>query len=411
MRDAGAARKNSFNGPIAGTDHLPAPRYHEHNGTFQLPSFSDLRVRFSCRAIPTFSKFQVRAAFDGQDDQHTKTTKQKPKTQSETTRIMKAIQFQFKKPEDISIVDIEKPIPADDEVLIKVEHSALDTAHLPCIEKEMAGYFVHKMSDPLFLGYHYSGKVEQVGSDVKDLTIGTEVFGFLQYVSGQTQGAFAEYITAKPSECAKKPSRITSSVAAASTTEPVTALQAIRDLGGLKKGSSILIVGAAGGVGSAAVQIAKQLGASVTAVCSAKDTDQVAKWGADNVINRSINPDYYNELVKKEEKFSVIFDTADALPAAATRLLEKNGAMAYPTPTMAFIWNKIMSIFNGKKSEFIMCESKKEDLDFVAKMLADGSLQVPIDSSFKVKDMADAMKKQKGRKSGRVVIQVDGGWE
>ena len=324
---------------------------------------------------------------------------------------MKAIQFQFKKPEDISIVDIEKPILADDEVLIKVEHSALDTAHLPCIEKEMAGYFVHKMSDPLFLGYHYSGKVEQVGSDVKDLTIGTEVFGFLQYVSGQTQGAFAEYIRAKPSECAKKPSRITSSVAAASTTEPVTALQAIRDLGGLKKGSSILIVGAAGGVGSAAVQIAKQLGASVTAVCSAKDADQVAKWGADNVINRSINPDYYNELVKKEEKFSVIFDTADALPAAATRLLEKNGAMVYPTPTMAFIWNKIMSIFNGKKSEFIMCESKEEDLDFVAKMLADGSLQVPIDSSFKVKDMADAMKKQKGRKSGRVVIQVDGGWE
>merc|ERR1712038_1124602 len=134
------------------------------------------------------------------------------------------------------------------------------------------------------LGYHYSGIVHDLGSKVTSPKKGAKVFGFLQYEPSQAQGAFAEYITVKPNECAilDKKSNITNEVSAASGTETLTALQAIRDFGKMGdngKGKSILIVGAGGGVGSAGVQIAKKMGATVTAVVSSKDVKN-AKSGA-----------------------------------------------------------------------------------------------------------------------------------
>jgi len=241
--------------------------------------------------------------------------------------MMKAIEFQFKSNAHKIVNDVTKPIPAKDEVLIKVVYSALDTAHQPILDKEFpTAYFIHKVNTrtPLYLGYHYSGIVESVGSDVvmndSDLKKGTAVFGFLQYVPSQSQGAFAEYITVKHNECSIKPKNVSFEVAAASTTEAITALQAIRDKGGLKSRSesnsksteqqTILVVGAAGGVGSAAVQIAKHLlGAHVTAVCGSKDVQTVKDaYGADVVIDRTVEPNYMKRLLKenKTTKFDVL---------------------------------------------------------------------------------------------------------
>ena len=339
---------------------------------------------------------------------------------------MKAVQFQFGSG-DHTVVEIPKPDPAPDEVLVRVKFSALDTAHHAVLQKEMSSYFIHSLSTkaPLYLGYHYAGTVEAIGENVTNLSKGRNVFGFLQYEPSQTQGAFAEYITVKSKDCAIKPESVTDEVAAASTTESVTALQALRDLGGLhdKHNSDnkvvqqrVLINGAGGGVGSAAVQIAKKMGAHVTAVCSTKDVDKVQKWGADVVVDRTKEPNFLPTMLVKQKQdkthvFDIIFDVPNMLPASATRLLHpRHGVLVNTIPTATMLWNKIKTIFSSKTVAFVECHSKESDLVLVGQWLEDGALKIPVDSIYKVNDLRAAMKKQAGAKEGRVVIQIEDGW-
>lgn len=332
---------------------------------------------------------------------------------------MKAIQFKFKAhPNDHRIVDeVPKPIPAKDEIVVKVKFSALDTATEPVISKEFpVAYLLHKLKNPLYLGYHYSGTIDAVGSQVSDLKEGDDVFGFLQYNSSQSQGAFSEYIAVKHDECAVKPKVVNFDVAAASTTEPVTALQALRDNGGLStesdKEKKVLVVGAAGGVGSAAVQIAKNLfGAHVTAVCSTKDVEKVrSTFGAQVVIDRSVDIDYVQKLIKEEARFDVILDCPCVLPSSAANLLEPSGTIVTTAPSGTMYLNQTKLMCSSKNASWIMCESNRKDLNIVGELLSQNKLIVPIDSRFNVKEMAMAMAKQAGRKNGRVVIQIENGW-
>lgn len=327
-------------------------------------------------------------------------------------KLMKAVQFKFGGGHSIAS-DIPVPTPDNDELLVKVQYSALDTAHKGVLGKEMMGYFVHSRPEPLYLGYHFTGTVEATGPDVTDKIKGTEVFGFLQYEPSQKQGAFAEYIVVKEGECAVKPLRVSHAIAAASTTESLTALQAMRDLGGLKEGGgmSVLINGAGGGVGSAAVQIAKKLGARVSAVCSTGDVSRVEGWGADQVMDRRADPQVVSTLERSGDRFDVILDGANALPSSATDLLKPGGALVNTVPTPTFFWNRLKTVFSSKKVAFVECRSKHEDLRLVGEWLADGDLLIPVDSTFKVSRMEDAMKRQEGRKNGRVAIQVEGGWD
>ncbi|CAB9511967.1 furan-3-one reductase [Seminavis robusta] len=323
---------------------------------------------------------------------------------------MKATQFKFGGA--YSTVEIPKPTPANDEVLVKVIYSALDTAHDACINKEMMGYFTHALKEPLYLGYHYSGIIEATGSDVNDIAKGAEVFGHLQYEPSQVQGSLAEYITVKRSDCAIKPSNVPHATAAASTTEAITALQAIRDFGGFQKGQRVLINGAGGGVGSAAVQIAKALGAShITAICGTKDVAQVRSWGADRVLDRTTSPNYVKNLVEEEAQYDVILDAPNMLPPGGTRLLAPKGTIVNTIPTLTFLWNKIKFLFRSKNAGFVECHSKEEDLALIGKWLDEGDLTIPIDSTFPIKEMDAAMKKQAGKKKGRVVIKVADGWK
>eukprot|EP00980_Cylindrotheca_fusiformis_P003447 scaffold770_cov109-Cylindrotheca_fusiformis.AAC.14 len=325
---------------------------------------------------------------------------------------MKAIQFQFHSPKT-AVVDVPTPSVADDEVLVKVLYSALDTAHEAVVYRGISGYFIHSNNKkaPLYLGYHFSGTVEETGSEATtDFPKGSQVFGFLQYEASQKQGAFAEYVTVKKDALAIKPTSVPHPIAAASTTESLTALQAIRDNGGLKKGSSILINGAAGGVGSAAVQIAKALGAQVTAVCSAPDVDRVKSWGADRVINRTAEPTFVQNLAAESDRFDVIFDVPAMLPSAAMQLLRPEGVIVYVTPAWTMLWNKIKAIFSKKRVAFVECCSKKSDLELLGQWLENDTVKIPIDSTFKVSEIEAAVEKQNGKKKGRVVVQVENGW-
>merc|ERR1712076_126302 len=133
-------------------------------------------------------------------------------------------------------------------------------------------------------------------------------------------------------------------------------------------GKSILIVGAGGGVGNAGVQIAKKLGATVTAVVSGKDVDDAKNWGADHIINRSKNPHSLST-------------------GQSIKLLKKGGVVVNTLPNMSMLWGMIRTMFSSKSYSFVHVVSKRNDLELVREWMEQGSLKIPIDSVFKIKDM------------------------
>lgn len=328
---------------------------------------------------------------------------------------MKAISFIDAKP--TITVNAVKPTPKNDEVLVKVHYSALDTALDPVITKTFVGGMLHKLNDPLYCGWHFSGVVEAVGSSSKqvgeDFEVGTPVFGHLPYSSKTTQGSLSEYITVKSDALAIKPRTMTMDLAAAATTEPLTALQSLRDLGKLQPGGHVLINGAGGQVGSAAVQIARQLGATVTAICSTKDVAKVTKLGADSVIDRKKTSNVMAQL--SPNQFDVIFDTPGKLSARKMlKFLKPKGVYVNPSPDdmLDFLLGKLFTIFSSRSVKMIMVEPKKADLEQVGSWIEAEKLKIDVDSIHDVKDTATAMHRQKdaANKNGRVVIKVDGGF-
>merc|ERR1712113_329171 len=189
--------------------------------------------------------------------------------------------------------------------------------------------------------------------------------------------------------------------------EALTALQAMRDHGGLKKNKSILILGAGGGVGSVAVQIAKNLGAHVTGVCSTKDASRVKSFGADVVIDRTMT-----DVFTADTTYDIIFDTPSKYsPWRSFKYLKPKGTVVVTIPSMGLLTATILSLFNGKKASFVEAKSIDKDLEIVGGWLSSGTLKVDIDSTYSIKDIGDALKRQVDKaKVGRIMLEVEGGW-
>lgn len=327
--------------------------------------------------------------------------------------MMKAMQLTYKTSQ-AKAIEMEKPsvVDSSNEVLVQVKYSAIDTALESVVQKTFTGSFVHARTDPLVLGWHFVGTVVDIGAAgvVKDddlLAVGDPVWGFLQYDMGQRQGAFAEFIKVRHDHCGRIPNIASLETIAAASTEALTALQAMRDCGGLKEGKTILILGGGGAVGSAAVQIAKILGAHVTAVCSTKDYDRVKAFGADVVIDRS-----KADPLEGTALYDVIFDT----PAqySATKCMSKlqaKGTFVATLPSLSLVTGMILSFIRGKGVKMVQCNSNRADLDLVASWLADKKLSIDVDSTYDIKDLEKAITRQQDKaKVGRVVIRVEGGW-
>jgi NADPH:quinone reductase-like Zn-dependent oxidoreductase len=317
----------------------------------------------------------------------------------DTIMTMKAMQLTYKVGQ-AKIIDVEKPTVLPSDALVHVMYSALDPCLKAVVEKELSALFVHARTDPLILGWRYVGKVVEVGADVKDLAVDDQVWGFLQYEPSQKQGAFAEYITVNPADCALHPKNVSLDILAAASTEGLTALQAMRNYGGLEEGKSVLILGAGGGVGAAAVQIAKNLGAHVTAVCSTKDMDVVIDRTSDDPLG------------SKTATYDVIFDTPGQYSATDfIRKLKPKGSSVATKPSLSMAMGMILSLFNGKGSKFVQAKSNRADLELVGSWLSEGKLSIEIDSTHDVKDLELAISRNNERaKVGRVVIKVEGGW-
>lgn len=326
------------------------------------------------------------------------------------TITMKAVAMTFYTGET-SVIEVEKPkVDEPTDVVIQVQYSALDTATKQVVDKTFAGFFTHSRAKPLIVGWHYAGTVVALGSKVEHLTTGDQVWGFLEYNPQQKQGSFSEFVRVHADHCARIPDGVDAKLAAAAATETLTALQAMRDYGNLKESQSILVLGAGGGVGSAAVGIAKRLGAQVTAVCSAKDIQRVKNLGADVVLDRA-QVDVFSAEDNPPKLYDLIFDTPAKYSALQCfKHLNPKGSYVTTLPSFSLVAGKFVSLFNGKTSAFVECAPQRKDLELVGEWLADG-LIVEIDSTFPIRDMQSALARHgDSSKVGRVVIEVSGGW-
>lgn len=342
--------------------------------------------------------------------------------------MMKATAFDRKG--NTSVVQLEMPKPNKDQVLIKVLYSALDTSIESMTKRDFKSNFLHARTNPLVLGWHFSGVVETVGGDTTTsppFTVGDHVWGHLQYEPNQRQGAFSEYIVVSTSDCAKVPeTKVSLQTCAAAATESITALQALCDNGRLDKHNpeknkqkSVLILGAGGGVGSAAVGIAKILGVgTITAVCSTRDVQRVRNLGATVVLDRKqkTQQDPFAVARKAGVHYDVILDSPAMYSAsrALSVLRPTGGTFVATLPSFGMIWAFFGTCltFSKKRIRFVECHSTKDDLDLLGQWLEAGKLDIHIDSVFNVRALDDALRRQKSpQRVGRVVVKVDGGWD
>ena len=215
----------------------------------------------------------------------------------------------------LAVRDVERPVAGDGEVLVRVRAAGLDRGAWHVMTGQpylmrIAGFGLRRPKNH-GLGTELAGVVEAVGAGVTGLNPGDAVFGV-------GSASFAEYTVARPAGLAPAPANLTSEQAAAVPVSAVTALQALRYHGQLKAGQSVLVIGASGGVGSFAVQLAKAFGATVTGVCSTAKTDLVRSLGADRVIDYTTG-----DIAAGGQRFDLVLDIGGNRPVAVLRRLLK----------------------------------------------------------------------------------------
>lgn len=314
-------------------------------------------------------------------------------------------------PEVLKIEDLAKPEPKDDEILIKV-HAAIvsppDCAFRkaePFIVRFFAGFFKPKNTVP---GELFSGVVESIGKNVTRFKAGDEIFGS----AGMSLGAYAEYVCVKETEMlVEKPQQISHAEAAGIGDGPITALPFLRDSAKLEKGQRVLINGASGSVGIAAVQVAKYLGAHVTGVCSSANVEMVKGLGADSVI------DYTKEkFTSSEKKWDVIFDVVGKSSFSQCRdVLTDNGIYMTTIPDFGVMVRMMLSSKkSGKRAAFSAtgmrkAEDKTKDTIFLRDLVVEGKIKVVTDKVWPMKEIVEAHAYvESGHKKGNVVIDIEG---
>ncbi len=330
---------------------------------------------------------------------------------------MKAIvQDSYGGPAVLQLRDIDKPVTGDDDVLVAVQAAGVD----PGVWHLAAGrpYLVRLMGTGLrapkarVRGMDVAGRVEAVGANVASVKPGDEVFGACG-LSGD--GAYAEYAVVPAERLAAKPANLTFEQAAAVPVSACTALQALRDKGKVQAGQSVLVTGAAGGVGTFAVQIAKALGAEVTGVCSTTKLDLVRLLGADHVIDRTSQ-----DFADGTRRFDLIVDTAGNRPLSQLRrALAPHGTLVIVGGEGGNRWSggfgrqvvraPLLSLFVGHKLLALMANVNTADLDVVRDLIESGKVKPAVDRTYPLAQAADAIRYvHAGRARGKVVISVAG---
>jgi NADPH:quinone reductase-like Zn-dependent oxidoreductase len=325
---------------------------------------------------------------------------------------MKAIlHTKYGPPDELQFKEVEKPVPKANEVLIKIHATTVTTSdcnirNLTFVPKlfflPMRMQFGFTKPKNNILGLDLAGNVEAVGADVTRFKNGDQIFGTTE----PAFGAHAEYICLpEDGVLTNKPANMTYEEAATIPVIGNTALYFIRDLGNIEAGDKVLIIGASGGIGTFAVQLAKYYGADVTGVCSTANVEMVKSLGADQVI------DYTKEdFTQTGQTYDVVFDTvAKSSFSRCKSSLKKNGIYLVTIPKLAVLLQILWtSIIGSKKVKMGGAPAIIENLLFLKELIEAGKLKTVIDKRYPLDQTAEAFRYvEKGHKKGNVVITVE----
>jgi len=327
---------------------------------------------------------------------------------------MKAIvQDAYGPPEVLHLGEVERPVAGDDEVLVRVHAAGVDpgvwhlTAGLPYLVRLMGlGLRTPRVRVP---GNDLAGRVEAVGKDVRQFQPRDEVYG--RKPAGD--GSFAEYVAVPAGRLAPKPANLTFGQAAAVPVSGVTALQGLRDKGRLLPGQKVLVIGAGGGVGTFAVQLAKSFGAEVTGVCGPAKVDLVRSLGADHVIERSSE-----DFGDGTRSYDVILDTAGRRPLPELRrALTVRGTLVIVGGEGGDRWlggfdrqmlrAPLRSLFVSQKLQAITAKVQTRDLEVLRRLIEAGKVTPVIDRSYSLVEAPEAIRYlHAGRAHGKLVVTI-----
>jgi NADPH:quinone reductase-like Zn-dependent oxidoreductase len=324
---------------------------------------------------------------------------------------MKAIvYYNYGSPDVLKYEEIEKPTAGDNEVLIKVLAASVNPLDwrlmrgTPRIIRLLARLRGPTIKEPRRPGVDVAGQVEAAGRNATRFKPGDEVFGCCR-------GAFAEYACASESALVVKPASVTFDQAASVPVAALTALQGLRDKGHIQPGQKVLINGAAGGVGTFAVQIAKWFGADVTGVCSTRNVDMVRSIGADRVI------DYTREdSTRSGQRYDLLLDNVGNLSlSACRRVLNPHGrcVIAGAPKNVAIFFIRavtglVLSRFVSQKFVVFIAKINQEDLTTLHDLMKAGKVTPVLDRRYRLSEVPEAIRYlEEGHARGKVVITLE----
>jgi NADPH:quinone reductase-like Zn-dependent oxidoreductase len=332
---------------------------------------------------------------------------------------MKAIVYtEYGPPDVLQLKEVAKPAPKEDEVLIRIYATSVNYGDL--VARNFKEISPRKFNMPFLfwllakisfgirkpkisiLGSEFAGEVESTGKDVKSFKQGDQVFGYL----GQSMGAYAEYLSVpEDGVLAIKPANMSSEEAAVVPMGAIMALYLLREKGNIQSGQKVLINGASGSIGSAAVQLAKYYGAEVTGVCSTPRLEFVKSLGADKVI------DYTKEdFTQSGETYDLIFDILGKSSFSRCKSsLSQNGHCLYASFKMRQIFQMLWtSMTSSKKVICALAPGSTEDLVSVKELIEAGKIKAAIDRCFPLEQTAEAHRYvETGLKKGHIAITVE----
>jgi NADPH:quinone reductase-like Zn-dependent oxidoreductase len=312
---------------------------------------------------------------------------------------MKAIVYNKKhSPDKLVYSDVQKPKPTENQILVRVRSVSINAADYRSMKMGM-------IPKNKIFGAAIAGIVESVGVNTQLFKPGDDVFGDL---SDFGFGGLAEYAVAPEKALVLKPDTMSFEEASTLPVSATTALKALRDKGNIQKSQKVLLVGAAGGVGTFAIQLANYYEANITAVCSTRNLEQSKSFGADHII------DYTREdFTKSDERYDLIVAiNGNHSLISYKRLLNKTGiyvmvggALVQVFKSIFFSW---LFSMGSRKMRFLSAKSDRKDLEFLAQLFEKGKIKAPIEQYFPLEKTADAMNYlSEGHAKGKVVIKVN----
>jgi NADPH:quinone reductase-like Zn-dependent oxidoreductase len=322
--------------------------------------------------------------------------------------LLKAIVYERYGLEAVELREVEKPLIGDDQVLVRVHASSVNPVewygvYAPPFVRVISRQ-LRRPKDPS-LGVDLAGTVEAVGKDVTVFRPGDEVFG-------ASDASWAEYAAAGATKLARKPANLSFEEAAGVPVAGLTALQALRDRGAVQPGQKVLINGASGGVGTYAIQIAKALGADVTAVCSTQNVELARSLGADRVV------DYTREdFTQLAQRHDLIIDIAGSRSfAKLRRVLTRKGTVVVVGAKMKYsllgplkhmIGTLVEAIGRSQKAKLFMAEVKTPDLAYMGELIESGKVRSVIDRRYPLSDAVEALRYLgQGHAQGKIILSV-----